>query len=160
MRKLFYDVKIVVKDNDYSDETRIFKNEGFLIVSINNGKVEKIEGLLTRDYIIATLEENELVMKYYELDVDSGCLQEIFNIILEEDEEIPLNLRLASDSMFIDFYTTATIKDSDVKKYYKFLLEEFKQSSIYVRERWLPFSFITGNEKMKFKFTKILIYFS
>lgn len=135
MRKFFYNVKIVVKDNDYNDETKIFKNEGFLIVSIDNGKVEKIEGLLTRDYIIATLEENELVMKYYELDVDSGYLQEIFNIILEEDEEIPLNLRLASDSMFIDFYTTATIKDSDVKKYYEFLLEEFKQSSIYARER-------------------------
>ena len=135
MRKFFYNVKIVVKDNDYNDETKIFKNEGFLIVSIDNGKVEKIEGLLTRDYIIATLEENELVMKYYELDVDSGYLQEIFNIILEGDEEIPLNLRLASDSMFIDFYTTATIRNPDVKKYYEFLLEEFKQSSIYARER-------------------------
>lgn len=135
MRKLFYNVKIVVKDNDYNDETRMFRNEGFLIVSIDNSKIVGIEGLLTRDYIIVVLEKNELVLKYYELDVDSGYLQEIFNIILEEDEEIPLNLQLETDSMIIDFYTTATIRDADVKKHYEFLLEEFKQSSIYLRER-------------------------
>lgn len=145
MRKLYYEVDVTVWNNEcYSENNQNlkFKNKGFLVVEIDNGKILSIEGLLTRDYMYADVEDNGISLHYYEFEFEldnNGILyytelDELFTYELDLDEELPLYLDLETETMLIKLFTESKIDDNNLQQEYEKRLYNYKHSSIYTGE--------------------------
>lgn len=141
MRKMYYDVKISVKEGatkPLNSGQYEFVNNGFLIVELKKGKIEGIEGLLTRDYIYADVEDDGIILHYYELgfdnDYSSVGLDELFTCELELNEEIPLNFEIETETMLIRFETTIKVTDLQEQAKYDECLSDYKHSPVYTGE--------------------------
>lgn len=142
MRKLYYNVEIKIWNNDgYPENSQNLKlkNKGFLVVEIDNGKILSMEGLLTRDYMYADVEDDGIMLHYYEFgvelyDIEQFGLDELFTYDLNLDEELPLHLDLETETMLIKFFTERKIENNNLQQEYERRLDNYKHSSIYTGE--------------------------
>ena len=112
-------------------------NDGFLIVDIEDERILSIEGILTCDYIKAEGNETHIIMKYYNFDYSTQTLMEYFMTIIPQYviEKI-FNIRIMlDDGNIIDITTTRKITNKETKKKYKEILKEFKENSVFQKER-------------------------
>lgn len=111
-------------------------NEGFLIVKIDDERLLSIEGIITCDYIQGEMKEDNIFMVYYALDYESQILIEDFSAIIpKENIEIPINLRMKIGGDVIEIITKRKITNNAIKKKYEETLKEFKENSVFQKER-------------------------
>lgn len=115
----------------------LFYNDGFIVVQINDdGKLLKMEGILTDDYLKAELIEKEQIIRitiYYK-NYESGKMEELIIIDVNEEEfELPICLYVEeAENLLFELRTVEKIYP-----YEKFVkrLEIFKKNNVFEKGR-------------------------
>ena len=110
-------------------------NDGFIILEIgDDGKLAKIEGLLTDEYVEAKITEDNMEIIIYSRNCE-GNLQEFFSLEGELEEfTFPLNVTLKGDNNHIIVLKTTEKITGNVKKL-KERINKFKENNVFEKER-------------------------
>ena len=107
----------------------MMKNEGFIVVEIDDNKIIKMEGIFTGDYLAADIKDDVIMLDYYTREDDMEEYQKEFSIELDINSiELPLNVSAESDFITIEISTEHMILKSDEKVKCERILSEFKNN--------------------------------
>lgn len=110
-------------------------NDGYIIVEIgDNGKLKKIEGLLTNDYLECNITDDKIEIVMYTKGSDSK-LKNFFDVeVSATDFELPLNIKMTDENGFkIKLRTENKITSKIEEKKEKIKL--FKENNVFEKER-------------------------
>lgn len=122
METLYYDIIFRQFGNLY--------NEGFIIVYLEGGRIENIEGVLTSDYIKSEKSDKGVKISYYELNCNCWNLVKRAQIdIKQEDFGLPINLQITDGINTVEIMTKCKVTDSNIKEKYNKILTNFKKNN-------------------------------
>lgn len=123
MRTLAY--KAIIKERD-----KLYV-EGFVVVGIENFKIDSFEGIFATDWLKADIEEDGVRFKYYEASTNARAeLNEKYEIFLKNEQfeeeifQLPLDFvaKTVDGKAKVHFETTERLTNPE---YYQKELEEF-----------------------------------
>ena len=94
MRTLYYN--IIIRRENFGNVIQAYDyeysmSEGFAIINCNEGKINKIEGVLTMDYLVGELEGDKLNISYFTPKIYEGGLIKERSLIKDIAIKIPLD---------------------------------------------------------------------
>ena len=131
-KTLYYSVEI--------KEIGAMINQGFIIVKINNGEIISLEGVFTRDYLVAEIEKDNICFKYYSRYEEIGDYEEEWEILMAlTDFELPINLEAHIETEYeqaiFQIKTLRPIVEQEKKQRCESILEELKNNNVFTEGR-------------------------
>ncbi|MEI3395514.1 MAG: hypothetical protein V8R82_07485 [Clostridia bacterium] len=106
------------------------RNDGFIVVEIENDKIVSVDGMFTNDYIRSILREKHIAIEYYCWDYRIKLyVGEVRVPIKLEEVKLPLNVEITTpEGEEFQIETLEQVTDEELSKYYQEKLEKFKNS--------------------------------
>ena len=78
----------------------MMKNEGFIVVEIDDNKIIKMEGIFTGDYLAADIKDDVIILDYYTREDDMEEYQKKFSIELNINSKIMFSKKGGTNRSF------------------------------------------------------------